>query len=170
MALKFVIIKSSKMWKCCFDFFFKKMLCLPKNTSKYMLYLETALYSLFSSTLKINFSYIKEVLQLHSNQHPRILAEHIIELNVFGLMDNLMPRHKLYTSQNSIPLCLHSKGRIDFELTAPNSQLHDLYSLLDYSAIPKPTAKCSSLETSLIIIAGSWSLKRIPMESVLYVI
>ena len=56
-------------------YFLKKMLYLPKNTPNYMLHLETDFSSLFSTSLRLHFGYIKKVLNLQNHRLPQILAE-----------------------------------------------------------------------------------------------
>lgn len=65
-----------------FRIFIRKMIYLSNNTSNYILYLETDLNFLHSSTLTTHFSYINKVLRLSEQRLPDILAEKTIELNI----------------------------------------------------------------------------------------
>lgn len=147
-----------------FRFFIKKMLYLPNNTPNYMLYLETGFNSLFSSTLKLHFVYIKNVLNLSPQRLTRILAEKIIELNVYWAKEwsDLCQLIHYSPPNNNVPTCMYWKDIIyflkikehnDFCLQASRSQFHDLYPQLDYGIAPTLTRELSSRATSLIVRA-----------------
>lgn len=147
-----------------FRFFIKKILYLPATTPNYMLYIETGFNSLFISTIKMHFCYIKKVLSLNSERLPRILAEKVIELNLLWAKEwsNLCNVLQFSPPNNSNLLCfywkeiiclLKIKDKNDFTTTALNSQFHDLYSQLNYDVTPVLTAEFSSRATSLIIRA-----------------
>lgn len=68
-------------------FFIKRILCLPRNTPNYMLYLETNQVKLFSFTLKLHFKYILRVLKMTPNRLPNILAREVIKNKLFWFRD-----------------------------------------------------------------------------------
>lgn len=87
------------------------MLYLPATTPNYMLYIETGFNSLFISTIKMHFCYIKKVLSLNSERLPRILAEKVIELNLLWAKEwsNLCNVLQFSPPNNSNLLCFYWK-------------------------------------------------------------
>ena len=67
------------------------MLYLPNNTPNYMLHLETGFSSLFLTSLRLHFGYIKKVLNLQNHRLPKILADQY-SLKIFGFLNG-----KVYT-------------------------------------------------------------------------
>lgn len=122
-------------------FFIKKILYLPNNTPNYMINIETGLNSLFSDTLRLHLNYISHVLSLSRERLPRILAEKIIEKNIFWASSVSQLCSKLdidvnvsYTETRNI--CIINQ-LIVFEKNenienARASQFHDIYPYLRY--------------------------------------
>lgn len=147
-----------------FKFFIKKMLRLPMNTPNYMLYLETGLDSLYTSTLKLHFTYINKVLQMDQNRLPRILAEHIITQNEMWAKEwsTLCSSLQYPRSNPDLPLsfewktlisALQARERNENICNARNSQFHDLYAQLNYNVMPSITSEYSTHATALLIRA-----------------
>ena len=130
-------------------YFLKKMLYLPNNTPNYMLHLETGFSSLFLTSLRLHFGYINKVLNLQNNRLPKIMAEVSIQLKNFWFLEwedlyrssglsltteswriDLQTHHKLIINNKQV------KENEVFTQSARNSQLHDLYSELQYDVVP----------------------------------
>ena len=63
--------------------FLKKLFKLPPNTPNYVLYVETLTDKLFLFVLQTHLKYITKVNLLPDNRLPKILAEQIIQKNIF---------------------------------------------------------------------------------------
>lgn len=137
-----------------FKFFIKKMLRLPMNTPN----------SLYTSTLKLHFTYINKVLQMDQNRLPRILAEHIITQNEMWAKEwsTLCSSLQYPRSNPDLPLsfewktlisALQARERNENICNARNSQFHDLYAQLNYNVMPSITSEYSTHATALLIRA-----------------
>lgn len=60
-------------------YFLKKLFRLPRNTPNYMLYVETGLSTLYSTTLKRHFAYLNRVMNMENHRLPKIVASYLIE-------------------------------------------------------------------------------------------
>ena len=139
------------------------MLHLPSTTPNYMLFLETGMNSLFSSTLKLHFCYINKVLNMNPQRLPWILAEAVLLKNVFWAKEWTDICQKVnFPPNSSSPLCTEwmkildlviIKEREEYTLNAISSQHHDMYPLLNYNVIPVLAENFSAHITCLLIKA-----------------
>lgn len=140
-------------------FFLKKLIYLPTCTPSYMLQLESGLDSLFSTSLKLHFNYIRKVLQMNNDRLPFILSNHIITNKILWSKDRSNLLQSLNLPQNNsdysyefckqIIIKINQSEKEDNIHKALNSS-HDLYSKLNYSNFPSVVGDFLSWPTSLI--------------------
>ena len=129
-ASKSIMLYGAQIWgferfnnvEKLFRFFIKKILYLPSNYPNYISHLETNYGTLFSCTVKLHPTYICRVLSLSRDRFPRILAEKIIESNLFWAKEwqNLCSIIKFSPLDNFTPLCQYWKDIVELV------NLHDM--------------------------------------------
>jgi hypothetical protein len=84
-------------------FFIKKLMKLPYNTPNYMVLLEFGRDPLYVFTLKLHFSYILKICDMHENRFPKIMCKKLLDKNIgwckvinnyiirFGINNDLSP-------------------------------------------------------------------------------
>ena len=120
-ASKSIMMYAAQVWgfqrhdcvEKLFHFYIKKMLYLPSNTPNYVLHLETNYNTLYVSSLKLHFSYLNRVLSFEPHRLPKILAEKIIEMNIFWAKEwiSLCSTINFSISNSNLPLCHFQRSK-----------------------------------------------------------
>ena len=114
-------------------YFLKKILYLPKNTPNCMLHLETGFSSLFLTSWRLHFGYIKRFWTYKTTDYLKSWQKCRYSSKLFDFLNGkIYYYYIIYVTINNKQV----KDNGFFTQSARNCQLHDLYSALKYDVVP----------------------------------